>query len=242
MNSNSLHAIFFDAGNTLIYPRVAELAEGLARQGYPATVEDFAAAERVGKARLEEWLWPLIRRGEYPPRADHHYWLAYLKSLVERIGAPESEHERLMLALGERFRDITIWSRVFPETAEVLARLRAQGYYLGVISNSIGTIGEQLARVGLARYFENIIDSANVGVEKPNPEIFRMALERAGVEARQAAFIGDTYATDMGGAEAAGLRGILLDRVGAYPDAPCPRMTSFAELHGTLEAVQTALR
>lgn len=234
MSSNSLRALFFDAGNTLIYPRISELAEDLTRRGYPATVEDFAAAERVGKARLEEWLWPLIRRREYPARADHHYWLAYLKALVERIGAPECQHEPLMRTLAERFRDITIWSRVFPETASVLERLRARRYYLGVISNSIGTIGEQLARVGLAQYFENIIDSANVGVEKPNPEIFRLALERPGVEPREALFIGDTCATDIGGAEAAGLGGILIDRVGAYPDAPCPRITSLDQLEGIL--------
>lgn len=234
MSANSVRAVFFDAGNTLIYPRAAELAEDLTRRGYPATVEDFAAAERAGKARLEEWLWPLIRRREFPPKADQRYWLAYLKSLVERIGAPEGEHDRLMLGLAERFRDITIWSRVFPETAEVLERLRAEGYYLGVISNSIGTIAEQLERVGLAKYFENIIDSALVGVEKPNPEIFRMALKRAGFEADQAAFVGDTHATDVGGAEAAGLRGILLDRVGAYPNVSCPRITSLDPLNGKL--------
>jgi FMN phosphatase YigB (HAD superfamily) len=81
-----------------------------------------------------------------------------------------------------------------------------------------------------------------VGVEKPHPEIFRMALERAGFKAEQAVFVGDTYATDMGGAEAAGLRGILLDRVGAYPEVPCPRISSLAGLIGTLGAVQTSFR
>ena len=62
--TDTLRAIFFDAGNTLIYPRVEELAKDLTEQGYPATAEDFFAAEREGKARLDEWLWPKIRQGQ----------------------------------------------------------------------------------------------------------------------------------------------------------------------------------
>src|SRR5438477_5684743 len=87
--TDTLRAIFFDAGNTLIYPRVEELAEDLTQQGYPATAEDFYAAERAGKARLDEWLWPQIRRGEVPRTIDHDYWGEYLRALMEGLQAPE---------------------------------------------------------------------------------------------------------------------------------------------------------
>ncbi|MFB3921403.1 MAG: HAD family hydrolase [Terriglobia bacterium] len=223
-------AIFFDAGNTLIYPRVEELAEDLTRQGYLATAEDFFAAERVGKQKLDEWLWPQIRRGEVPRTIDHFYWFEYLKALTLRIGAPEAERERLMRHVGKGFGDITLWSRVLPETPPFLETLRAQGYYLGVISNSIGTMEQQLGRVNLAQYFAAIFDSALVGVEKPHPEIFRVALESAGVKPQESVFVGDTNATDMGGAFLAGLRGILIDRVGAYPNVDSPRIASLPEL------------
>jgi hypothetical protein len=86
-----LRAIFFDAGNTLIYPRVEELAADLTRQGYPASAEDFYAAERAGKQKLDEWLWPQIRQGVVPRTIDHYYWGEYLKALVERLGVPEPE-------------------------------------------------------------------------------------------------------------------------------------------------------
>lgn len=223
-------AIFFDAGNTLIFPRVEELAKDLTKQGYAATAEDFFAAERVGKQKLDEWLWPQIRQGTVPRTIDHFYWFEYLKALMQRIAAPEMEHERLMRRVGKGFSDITLWSRVLPETPPFLEKLRAQGYYLGVISNSIGTMEQQLGRVNLAHYFNAIFDSALVGVEKPHPEIFRVALERAGVAAGETVFVGDTNATDMAGAYLAGLRGVLIDRVGAYPHVESPRICLLPEL------------
>jgi putative hydrolase of the HAD superfamily len=124
-----------------------------------------------------------------------------------------------------------------PETPPFLEALRAQGYFLGVISNSIGTAEEQLGRVGLVRHFDTVLDSAIVGVEKPHPEIFQMALRRAKVRPAEALFVGDTNATDMGGAELAGLRGVLIDRVGAYPHATCPRITLLPELGRILEGL-----
>ncbi len=228
--SSSVQAIFFDAGNTLVYPRVEELARDLAVQGFPASVEDFHAAERAGKARLDEWLWPQLTNGKVPRGVDMVYWGEYLRSLMDRIGVPEEARGGIMLRVSNGFKQITLWSKVLPETPAVLDSLRSQGYFLGVISNSLGTIEEQLARVGLAERFETILDSAIVGVEKPHPEIFQLALRRAGVKPSEAVFIGDTYATDVGGAQLAGMRGILIDRVGAYPKVECPRITSLAEL------------
>jgi len=233
--ASKIRAIFFDAGNTLIYPLLEELAEDLTAQGYPATVEDFFAAERAGKSKLDEWLWPQIRKGEVPRTIDHFYWGEYLRALMDRIHAPEEAREQFMLRVANRFRDIKLWSRVMPETPPYLKALRGREYFMGVISNSVGTMEEQLIRVDLAQYFKTILDSAIVGVEKPHPEIFQLALDRAHVAPREAIFVGDTNATDMGGAQLAGLQGVLIDRVGAYPNAEVPRITSLPELDEVLE-------
>ncbi len=232
---SKLRAIFFDAGNTLIYPRTDQLAGDLTAQGFPATAEDFFAAERVGKSKLDEWLWPQIRHGEVPRTIDHYYWGEYLRALMEQIGAPEEARGQLMLRVANGFRDIKLWSCVFPETPPYLEDLRARGYFMGVISNSIGTMEEQLARLDLARYFHTVLDSAVVGVEKPHPEIFRLALQRAGVAPGETLFVGDTYSTDMGGAQLAGIHGVLIDRVGAYPNAESPRIVSLPELDRIME-------
>ncbi len=229
-------AIFFDAGNTLIHPRFDELVEELTRRGWAAGPEDFYAAERAGKQALDEWLWPQIRRGEVPRTIDQHYWREYFSALASRLTVPDADREALVDCVANRFREITFWSHIFPETPPFLESLRAQGFCLGVISNSNGTVEQQLDRLGLAHHFSIIIDSHHVGVEKPHPEIFEIALRRVPDELNpsQAVFVGDTNSTDMGGAALAGLRGILIDRVGAYPQAEVPRITSLPELERLL--------
>jgi len=233
--TEAIRAIFFDAGNTLVFPRVEELAQEITAQGYPATVEDFHAAHRRSRARLDEFLWPLLRQNQVPRSIDHVYWSEYLKALMEQIRVPEAERAVVTERLAARFSEFAFWSHVFPETPRVLESLRARGYFLGVISNSLGWIEEQLRNVDLARHFDIIVDSAVVGIEKPHTGIFRMALERAGVRAAEAIFVGDTYATDIGGARLAGLRGVLFDLIGAYPDADCPRISSLQGLDQVLE-------
>ncbi len=233
-----IRAVLFDAGNTLVFPRIDEIARDLTNLGYPAAVEDFYAADRIGKRKLDEWLWPLIENGEAPRNADYFYWTQYLRAVVERAGVPEDKRYDVSIQLGAAFSQISIWSRVLPETPGCLDGLRSKGLVLGVISNSLGLIEEQLRRVHLANYFEFIIDSHVVGVEKPHPQIFRMALDRCGCAASEAVFIGDLYSTDIGGARSAGLQGVLLDRIQAYPDAQVPHITSLLELDGVLAALE----
>jgi HAD superfamily hydrolase (TIGR01549 family) len=236
--ARKIRAVLFDAGNTLVFPQVHKIAQDLASLGYAVTVEDFYAADRVGKRKLDEWLWPLLRGGEVPGKPDAYYWTEYLRALVERAGIPEEKQLEAGLRLAEGFKEPSIWSRVFPETPACLEALRRQGFVLGVISNSLGLIEAQLREVKLADYFAFILDSYLVGVEKPHPDIFRMALNRCNCLASEAVFVGDLYSTDIGGALAAGLHGILIDWIGAYPEATVPRIRSLLELDAILASLQ----
>ena len=234
MRPGRIRAVFLDAGNTLVFPRLEIIITDLKEQGHAATPEDFYAAERAAKRKLDDWLWPQIQAREVPEQIDYYYWSEYLRVLTRRLGAPESERGELTQRLIEGFQNIQLWSRVMPDTPAFLERLLAQGYILGVISNSVGTLEEQLIRLGLAGYFQAILDSAIVGIQKPHPGIFKLGLQRAGVEGSEAVFVGDTYATDVGGAQLAGLTGVLMDTVGAYPDATCPKISSLPELEKIL--------
>jgi putative hydrolase of the HAD superfamily len=220
---------------------VEQLAQELTAQGYPATVEDFYAAERAGKRKLASSLLPQIASGQIPRMVDVTYWLEYLRALAERIGVPSGDRDQVMRRVGERFAEIDLWSHVLPDTPPFLDSLRAEGYSLAVISNSNGMIEQQLARVDLARRFDFILDSHLVGVEKPHPEIFQLALGRAGVQPREAAFVGDSYATDISGAQKAGLYGVLFDNVGVYDhsgvELDCPRITALPQLADVLEGL-----
>jgi HAD superfamily hydrolase (TIGR01549 family) len=228
--STPVRAIFLDAGNTLLFPQVEKLAQELQAAGFPMRPEHFHQAEREGKKKLDEVLWPQIREGRVPRTSNDVYWQYYLAALAELLDGPAETRAAAIDRVIAGFRDIHTWSKVFPDTVPVLKKLKAAGYYLAVISNSDGSVEGELQRAGLGEYLEFVIDSSVVGVEKPHPEIFEMALERSGVKPGEAVYVGDTYPTDIGGAELAGLRGILIDWVGAYPDATCPRITSLSGL------------
>jgi len=233
--NTTLRAIFLDAGNTLLFPQLESIVQELETAGFATTVEQFHEAERRGKRKLDEALWPQLREGRVPRAADNLYWKTYLDALMDHMEVPPQDHARFIDLVVAKFRNIRTWSKVLPGTLPTLSRLKAAGYYLAVISNSDGTVEGELQRAGLTEYLEFVIDSAVVGVEKPHPEIFQLALERAGVEPQQALYVGDTYATDVGGAKFAGLGAVLMDRVGAYPEAACPRIRSLSELSGVLE-------
>jgi len=226
-----------DAGNTLVFPRIEVVIADLKEHGHAATLEDFYAAERLAKQKLDEWLWPMIRAGTVPEQIDYYYWTEYLREFTRRLGVPEEGRGELTRLLVEDFQNIQLWSRVMPETPAFLEWMLAQDYLLGVVSNSIGTLEGQLVSLGLARYFKAILDSAIVGIQKPHTGIFTLALQRLGVESSEAVFVGDTYATDIGGAQLAGITGVLIDTVGAYPDATCPRISSLPELRSVLESL-----
>jgi HAD superfamily hydrolase (TIGR01509 family) len=99
-----------------------------------------------------------------------------------------------------------------------------------VVSNSDGRVEEALRAAGLVRYFDIIVDSTLAGVEKPDPAIFRPALDALGVLPEEAVYVGDLYDVDVAGARAAGMAAILF----AAPDAPdragCATVSSLGAL------------
>ena len=85
-------------------------------------------------------------------------------------------------------------------------------------------------------YLDFIVTSTEAGADKPNPAIFRLALERAGVNSTEAVHVGDQYHLDIIGARGVGINTILLDRFDFYPDVnDCPRIHSLTELTGYLQ-------
>jgi putative hydrolase of the HAD superfamily len=103
-----------------------------------------------------------------------------------------------------------LWCATADGTFATLERLRAAGLRLGVVSNSDGRVEAALTAAGLRDCFEVVIDSALFGSEKPDPAIFRAALQALGVAPNEALYVGDLYEVDVLGARAAGIEAILL--------------------------------
>ncbi len=122
------------------------------------------------------------------------------RGLAREVGVPE-----MMAAI--RFH-------AFDDAAPALRELRARGLRLVVVSNWDYALPEVLERVGLLSLLDGVVTSAGVGASKPDPAIFREALEVAGSGAAEALHVGDSGEEDVAGAESAGIRAALLDRSG----------------------------
>jgi putative hydrolase of the HAD superfamily len=131
--------------------------------------------------------------------------------------------------LEQLHRENHLWCRLAAGTREALDRLRAGGLRLAVVSNSDGRVEEALVAAGLRDCFDVVLDSALVGVEKPDPAIFRAALAALGVAPAEALYIGDLYDVDVVGARAAGMEAVLLVP-DAAPGPDCRRFASLAAL------------
>ena len=112
--------------------------------------------------------------------------------------------------------------RPYPEVTEVLDRLCAEGYRLGIVSNWSWNLRQRVAQVGLDGYMEMIWGSAYAGCHKPHPGIFRQALELMALSPGQALYVGDSYQHDVVGARNAGLDVVLVDRDGKAGAPDCP--------------------
>ena len=207
-----LRAVFFDAGNTLIRLDYDVIAQALALEGIDVESSAVRRAECRARVRLDPLLADRSTEGD-------DVFRAYTRFAFEGLGAPSEAAERALARLHDRARDL--WRIPDPQAFWVLEALRGRGYRLGVISNSNGTVEALLKQAGLAPFLDVILDSGRVGVEKPDPRIFRMALETVGARPQEAVHIGDLYSVDIVGAKGAGLHAILLDPIGAWGDVNC---------------------
>ena len=212
-----LRAVFFDAGNTLVHMDYGAIAAALGREGVGATADDVQRAEWRARVRLDASFQPGAST-EHPDTADR-----YLAFVLDELGV-RSPATRAALSAWRRAynRPQGLWTVVEPEAEAALALARRAGLLAAVISNSNGTIAAILAAFGLGRHLDFVVDSSEVGVEKPDPRIFGIALARAGVDPEEAAYVGDLYSIDVVGARAAGLRAVLMDPGRCWPPRDCP--------------------
>jgi HAD superfamily hydrolase (TIGR01509 family) len=154
----------------------------------------------------------------------------YLEALFRSSGVPEDRMPEVRDCLGQLHLERHLWCSVRERTHESLRRLRAAGLRLGIVSNSDGRVEEALDASGLRDYFDVVIDSSLVGVEKPDPAIFRAALDALGIGPEEALYVGDLYEVDVVGARAAGIEAVLLTSAGPGHGRSCRTAGSIDEL------------
>jgi len=153
------------------------------------------------------------------------------RAMYGGLGLDETACDALVGRIDATHTERHVWCGVDPEAASVIDGLKREGLLVAVISNTEdGRLRDSLEAAGLFEKFDLLVDSHLVGCKKPDAAIFRLALERLGVEAEEAAFVGDSYAHDALAARAAGMRAVLLDPLDLHPESVCPRIRSLREL------------
>jgi len=209
--------IFFDVGNTLLFPNRLKMLAPIASDRHPS-LEQWQALERRTKIEFD--------RGMQSGRVDHGFWWIFHTYLLDDL---HEDRDGLVPELVRNTQDSANWDQLLPGTRAVLERIR-QKYRIAVISNADGKIENVLSRCGIADCFESITDSGIVGFEKPRAEIFEAALRTMNVRAGQSLYVGDVYSVDYIGATNAGMQAILFDVAGAYRERPEPRVETLAQL------------
>ena len=211
-----------------MFPNWRRISDTLAAHGVQVARQALAAAEPPAKRELD--VPNLVRHGNDAQRG----W-SYFNLVLEHAGVALSEATDAALLELHAYHSVhNLWELVPTDVVPALSRLRERVPRMVVVSNANGRLHVMMERLGLARFFDVMLDSQLEGVEKPDPRLFQIALERSGGRAETTLHVGDFYWIDVMGARAAGLRGVLLDAAGLYPEVDCPRVRSLAELADAL--------
>jgi HAD superfamily hydrolase (TIGR01509 family) len=213
--------VFFDVGNTLLFPNRARMLAPLPEALHP-TLDAWQSLERRTKQEFD--------RSMTNGKIDHGFWWTFHTYLLQQAGRLDDDIRR---ALVENTQRSANWDQILPGTREVLDRIR-KNFSIAVISNADGRIDAVLERCGICDCFAAITDSGIVGHEKPHPAIFEAALRQMKADPAESLYVGDVYSVDYVGATRAGMRAVLFDVTGAYKNRDLPRVESMAELENWL--------
>jgi putative hydrolase of the HAD superfamily len=229
-------AILFDAGFTLTFHDGARLAAYAAKAGVTADASALERAERALREEYRETQGVVMRTHHDGGFSWHERLYRRLLALSETPGAPDALDRAASLMLREH-RASNAWRRIGLGVRESLERLRVAGFKLAVVSNSEGTIEQMLVEIGLRPLLDAVVDSSVVGVTKPDPRIFQIALDRLGLAPGDALMVGDSPSADVDGASAAGIRAALIDPYDFYPWSRAPRFRDVPALTDSLLAL-----
>ena len=231
--------VFLDVGDTLI--RAHPSWAGVYRRGLLESGIDIAEQD-LERALLEEsqtggW-W--TNEEPFEPTVENSFAtvVAFDRAVLARLGHAEVGADSFR-RIEDAFARRSAWY-VYPDVLPTLDALRAAGLRLCVISNFVWGAPELIHDLELARHFEALVISARVGFQKPNPGIFRHALEQMRVTADKAMHVGDSYRADIIGARNQGITAVLIARGGADParlreERADPDLIVIKDLNGLLD-------
>lgn len=237
-----IDTIFLDVGNTLISIDFDRVASVLAERRWECGPEALRRAEAAARPGYSQ---QVFVTGARPDRSLFHSYLCAILEKTDGLTAlSPTGRDELVTEIGPILRPegqaSALWRMVMPGVPAALDRLHRLGLTLAVISNSDGTCAQSLDEAGLLHYLDFVIDSAEVGVEKPDRRIFEIAVARCGADPRRTLYVGDLYHADVIGSRRAGLHALLLDPFGDWPPADCETAPDLSAIADRFEAARAS--
>jgi putative hydrolase of the HAD superfamily len=149
------------------------------------------------------------------PDSDREFWVNLYKYVLHKLGIHEEWSEEEIYTCCHELYDIYTapeYYELFDDVKPFLAGLKAQGFRIGIISNFAPTLKAILEDKGILHDFDPVIVSTEVGLEKPDPAIFQLALDRAGLEAKDILYIGDHETNDIWAPNQVGIDAVRIIR------------------------------
>ncbi|HEY3381014.1 MAG TPA: HAD-IA family hydrolase [Vicinamibacterales bacterium] len=227
--------LFLDAGGVLVVPNWQRVSDALAAHGVDVLPAVLADADPRARHDLDLGLSRAV--------SDQQRGWLYFNLVLDKAGVTTSEKTDAALADLQAYHTrVNLWETVPDGVREALERMRGLGLKLVVVSNANGKLRFLMERLGLAPFFQLMLDSTEEGVEKPDPRLFQRALERSGAIAVETMHVGDLFNVDVMGARGAGLQAALLDPLDLYAAFDCLRVHSLGELATLLERAGSGLK
>ena len=233
-SSTGIEVIFFDAGDTLLgpHPSFPELfSEVCQERGYDVPPDVVVRVQSELAPNLIDLAEDTgVDNPSFSSEDSQRFWGYLYTRFLTALDITDSD---LAAALLERFSTSSSYM-LFEDVLATLRRLHEQGYRLGLISNFEQWLEERLIELEVGRLFDVTVISGFVKIEKPDPAIYELALQRARVEPARAVHVGDSMSMDVEPAVSVGMHAVLLDRASRYPDSRVPRIESLEELPGVI--------
>lgn len=206
-----IKAVSFDAVGTLFYLN-RTVGEHYALVGREVGLN--LNAEQLESAFHIAWKEMPCRPAIEGPREDDdkEWWRELVNLVLDRVAPSLSELDRdnFFEVTYEHFAEPNVWE-LYPEVPAVLEKLQSR-FQLGVISNFDGRLRVVLQHLGISKFFSHVFISSELGADKPDPEIYRKAVNLVNLQPAEVLHVGDDRERDWEAATAAGLKVFRLDR------------------------------
>ncbi len=229
-----------DAGNTVIFLDHARIAQFLNGHGIAVAKDTLVRCEGEAKRLLEQGYG---ERGgwKYDREPGAGSWGRMIGTIMAQAGVDRERIPSLLAPLWEHHMDFNLWWLVPDGLGPALEAVREAGVKVAIVSNSEGKLDVLFDRLAITGHFDLVVDSGKVGIEKPEPGIWQIALAAYPTPPDAVLHLGDTYSTDIQGAKALGFRAALIDPYGHY-DGLHPNVQRVPGVVEVAEAIVASVR